>query len=123
MKVGRLECATAILLIVASGSTQAPADGTPFNRLSGKDIRTRVIGKTVTDGAHWSDFFDKSGALISWSQGRKSAGKWKIRGDELCIAEEAGTGATCYQVWISGDEISLRLDGLESSLTGYLRIR
>ena len=109
------------LLMAASGSTRALSDETPFARLSGKDIRTKVTGKTVTDGAHWSDTFDKAGELVSWSQGRKSTGKWEIRGDELCIAEEPGTDATCYQVWVSGDQISLRLDGAESTISGYLR--
>jgi hypothetical protein len=110
-----------LLVVAAGGSAQAPADETAFARLSGKDIRARVIGKTVTDGAHWSDTFDKSGALISWSQGRISAGTWEIRGDELCIAEEAGADVTCYQVWVLRDRISLRLDGAESTLGGYLR--
>ena len=109
------------LLVTAAGSTPAPADETPFARLTGKDIRARVIGKVVTDGAHWSDYFDRAGALISWSQGRKTVGKWEIRGEELCIAEEAGAGATCYQVWVAGEAISLRLDGVESTFSGYLR--
>ncbi|HKX06796.1 MAG TPA: hypothetical protein VJN67_01320 [Stellaceae bacterium] len=114
--------ATLIVPLVAVASAPPPlADETPFTRLLGKDIRARVIGKTVTDGAHWSDTFDKSGALVSWSQGRKSAGTWEIRGDELCIAEAAGADATCYQVWVARDEISLRIDGVESGFTGYLR--
>jgi len=99
------------------------ADETPFSRLLGKDIRARVIGKTVTDGAHWSDTFDRTGSLVSWSQGRKSTGTWEIRGDELCLAEAAGVDATCYQVWVARDAISLRLDGVESTFTGYLRNR
>lgn len=109
------------LLVVASGSAAAPAEETSFTRVLGQAIRTTVIGKTVTDGAHWSDTFDKSGALISWSQGRKSTGTWEVRGDELCIAEEAGAEATCYQVWVAREQISLRLDGAESTFTGYLR--
>lgn len=109
------------LIVVASGSMPASADETAFARLSGNDIRARVIGKAVTDGAHWSDTFDKSGAVISWSQGRKSTGTWEIRGNELCIAEESGADAICYQVWILRDQISLRLDGEESTLSGYLR--
>ncbi len=124
--MGRLASATAILVVLplfiaASGSTQALADDVQFIRLSGQDIRAKVIGKVVTDGAHWSDYFDRDGALVSWSQGRKSTGKWEIRGGELCIAEAAGADATCYQVWVSGEEISLRLDGVESTFTGYLR--
>jgi hypothetical protein len=110
-----------LLLVAAVGPTRGLADETQFSRLTDKDIRAKVIGRVVTDGAHWSDFFDKSGALISWSQGRKSTGKWQIRGAELCIAEGADMDATCYQVWVAGDEISLRLDGVESNFVGYLR--
>ena len=108
-------------LVVVASALPTLADETPFTRLLGKDIRARVIGKTVTDGAHWSDTFDQNGALVSWSQGRKSTGTWEIRGDELCIAEAAGADATCYQVWVARDEISLRLDGVESTFAGYLR--
>ena len=107
------------LLVAAAGSVLA--DEAPFTRLTGKDIRARVIGKVVTDGAHWSDRFDLDGALISWSQGRKSAGKWEIRGEALCITEGADPGPTCYEVWVAGDAISLRLDGVETAFTGYLR--
>lgn len=114
--------ATLMVLLMAIASAPATlADETSFTHLLGKDIRSRVIGKTVTDGAHWSDTFDTSGVLISWSQGRKSTGTWEIRGDELCIAEAAGADATCYQVWVARDEISLRLDGVDSTFTGYLR--
>src|SRR4029077_19008226 len=105
----------------AVGATRAPADGTPFTRLTGKDIRARVIGKIATDGAHWSDRFDRDGALISWSQGRKSTGKWEIRGEALCITEEADAGPSCYEVWVAVEAISLRLDGVETNFTGYLR--
>ena len=122
--MGRLERTIASLivpLVVVASALPTLADEMPFTRLLGKDIRARVIGKTMTDGAHWSDTFDKNGALVSWSQGRKSTGTWEIRGDELCIAEAAGADATCYQVWVARDEISLRLDGVESTFTGHLR--
>jgi hypothetical protein len=92
-----------------------------FLRLTGKDIRLTVIGKVVTDGAHWSDYFEKNGTLLSWSMGRRSAGKWEIHGDALCITEEASVNPTCYEAWIAGDEISLRIDGVETTFTGYLR--
>jgi hypothetical protein len=115
--------ATALLpLVVAVGpGNPATADEKPFVRLAGKEIRAKVIGRAVTDGAHWSDYFQKDGTLVSWSQGRKSNGKWEIHGEALCIAEELGTTATCYEVWVAGDQISLRVDGIESDLHGYLR--
>jgi hypothetical protein len=96
------------LFVVSAGPAPALADEIPFRHLTGKDIRAKVIGKVVTDGAHWSDYFDRGGALISWSQGRKSTGTWEIRGAELCLAEEAGAGTTtCYEVWVAADAISL----------------
>jgi hypothetical protein len=106
-------------IIACSGS--AGAEEKKFARLTGKDIRLKVVGKEVTDGAHWSDYFEKSGALVSWSIGRRHRGKWQIRGDELCIAEDAGDVPTCYEVWTSGEEISLRLEGVETTFNGYLR--
>src|SRR5579859_1848933 len=108
-------------LVAAIDLNSALADEARFTRLAAKDIRAKVIGKVVTDGAHWSDYFDKDGALISFSQGRKSTGTWQIRGGELCISEEAGAAPTCYEVWIAGEEISLRVDGVESTFSGYLR--
>ena len=109
------------LLVAAAGSTPAPADETPFTRLTGRGIHARVIGKIVTDGAHWSDRFDPDGALISWSQGRKSTGTWEIRGEALCIKEEGDAGPTCYEVWVAGNAISLRLGGVETTFAGYLQ--
>jgi hypothetical protein len=113
--------ATLILPVLVAAAGSALADGTPFTRLTGKDIRAKVIGKVVTDGAHWSDYFEKGGVLVSWSIGRKHTGKWEIRGDELCVTEAAGESPTCYEVWSAGDEISLRLQGIETTFTGYLR--
>lgn len=110
-----------IVLTVVGQSDRVLAGEKPFAHLSGREIRLKVIGKVVTDGAHWSDYFDKGGALVSWSIGRKHTGKWEIRGDELCVTEAAGESATCYEVWSAGDEISLRLQGIETTFTGYLR--
>lgn len=96
------------------------AEERKFTRLDERDIRSKVIGKVITDDAHWSDYFAADSSLVSWSLGRKSLGRWQIRNSELCITEEDG-GSTCYQVWMAGEEISLRLEGVEPTFTGYLR--
>jgi hypothetical protein len=36
-------------------------------------------------------------------------GTWKIQGDKLCRSKEKTKPLTCYEVWMSGDSISLRL--------------
>ena len=123
--MGRLASAIATVVLMLPVATFgwfcALADEAQFTRLSATDIRAKVIGKVVTDGAHWSDYFDKEGSLVSFSQGRKSTGTWQIRDRELCISEEAGAAPTCYEVWVAGDEISLRIDGVGSTFSGYLR--
>jgi hypothetical protein len=92
-----------------------------FTRLGAKDIRLRVIGKVITDDIHWSDYFRRDGTLLSEGMGRKTASKWQIRNDELCVIKDARDDGTCYEVWLSDDEISLRLDGIETPFQGYLR--
>jgi hypothetical protein len=109
---------TVLATVVCSG--HAHGEEKKFTRLSGKEIRLKLIGKIVTDRAHWSDYFEKDGVLVSWSIGRRRTGKWTIYGDELCITEEADQSPTCYQVWIAGGEISFRLKDIETTFNGYL---
>ncbi len=76
-----------------------------FRMLKEKQIRAVVIGRTITDEAHWSDYFRKDGSVVSMNMGRKSIGKWKIQ----------------YQVWVFKDEVSLRLEGIDTPFEAYLR--
>jgi len=110
------------LLLAISASSRVLADEKKLTRLTGRDIRLKVVGKEVTDGVHWSDYFEKDGVLIGWNIGRKHTGKWQIRGDALCVAEDAGEVPTCYEVWTAGDEISLRLDGVDTTFVSFLRM-
>lgn len=84
----RLPIIVAVLILPVLALAACPhrvlAEGKKFLRLTGKDIRLKVIGKVVTDGAHWSDYFEKDGSLVSWSMGRRSSGIWEIHGDALC---------------------------------------
>src|SRR5258708_13209125 len=90
-----------------------------FRMLKEKQIRAVVIGRTITDEAHWSDYFRKDGSVVSMNMGRKSIGKWKIQNNELCIYKKELDG--CYQVWVFKDEVSLRLEGIDTPFEAYLR--
>jgi hypothetical protein len=39
----------------------------------------------ITDSVHWSDAYERSGTVRSYSMGHNSSGKWSIQGDELCL--------------------------------------
>ena len=51
-----------------------------FGLLKAKQIRARVVGKDISDGVHWSEYYRKDGALISMEMGTKQTGTGKSRG-------------------------------------------
>jgi hypothetical protein len=102
----RLLVAAALTIVVT-----LPADAEEnFEILKAKQIRARVVGKDISDGVHWSEYYRKDGALISVDMGTQRTGIWKIQGDKLCKSKEKNKPLICYEVWMSGDTISLRLN-------------
>jgi hypothetical protein len=83
-------------ILLAASLDRGEAEERKFMRLTGESIETKVSGKVLTDEVHWRDYFRKDGALLSNSMGRKTTGKWQVRGNELCLTEEGVD--TCYQV-------------------------
>jgi hypothetical protein len=97
--------AVALTIVVA-----LPADAEEnFDILNAKQIRARVVGKDISDGDHWPEYYRKDGALVSADMGTQRTGIWKIQGDKLCKTKAKTNPLTCYEVWMSGDNISLRL--------------
>lgn len=81
--------------------------------LSGAAIRTTIIGKTITDDAHWADRFEPDGRLSGHDMGREYVGHWKIVENELCLTHQAKHPVTeCYEVWIKGNQVEYRRDGV-----------
>jgi hypothetical protein len=91
-----------------------------FELLNAKQIRARVVGKDVSDGVHWSEYYRKDGALISVDMGTQRTGIWKIQGDKLCNSKTKTNPLTCYEVWMSGDTISLRLNKEDTHFIGVV---
>jgi hypothetical protein len=96
------------------------ADG--FRQLSAADIRSRVVGQVITDEAHWSDHFRSDGTLRAVELGNDIPGAWKLHGDELCMTRryKAGPETQCYEVWMKGDSVEYRRDGVTTAY-GVLR--
>jgi len=91
-----------------------------FGLLKAKQIRARVGGKDISDGVHWSEYYRKDGALISMDMGTQRTGIWKIQGDKLCKSKAKTNPPTCYEVWMSGDNISLRLNKGDTHFIGVV---
>jgi hypothetical protein len=108
-------------LLVAAALTieiSVPGDAEEnFEMLKAKQIRARVVGKDISDDVHWSEYYRKDGALISMDMGTKQIGTWKIQGDKLW---EQTKPLTCYEVWMSGDSISLRLHKGDDHFIGVI---
>jgi len=100
--------------------SQAADAAEKFQKLSGTQIKARLVGMEITDEVHWADVFAADGTLTSYSMSRKSIGKWRVQKDELCI-EKGKDGDFCYQVWLSGNKIELRREGSNYPLEGVLQ--
>jgi hypothetical protein len=94
------------LTIMTSVATDAEKN---FEVLKAKQIRARVVGKDISDGVNWWEYYRKAGTLISVDMGTQRTGIWKIQGDKLCKSNEKTKPLICQEVWMSGDNISLRL--------------
>src|SRR5262245_42995276 len=93
--------ARTIRLLIAGALTMAinaPASTEEnFKQLNANQIRARVIGKDITDGVHWSEYYRKDGALVSVDMGTQRTGTWKIQGDKLCKTDGKNKQLTCYR--------------------------
>jgi hypothetical protein len=79
-----------------------------FKLLGEKEIRARVVGKDVTDSAHWVNYLRPDGVLLSSEMGRKWTGTWKIQNHKLCMSNPNLESLSCNEVWMSGANIRLR---------------
>ena len=79
-----------------------------FKLLGEKEIRARVVGKDITDGAHWANYLRPDGVLRSSESGSKWTGTWKIRNNKLCMSNPNLESPNCNEVWMSGTNIRMR---------------
>ena len=100
MKTLARSVALATLAMIAFTSVDAISEE-KFQKLSGSQIRARLVGMEITDGVHWADMFAANGILTSYSMSRKTTGKWSIQKDELCIDRGQDDGGKAQS---QGDE-------------------
>ena len=88
--------------------------------LGEKEMRATVVGKDITDGSHWSIYLRPDGSLVGAKSGSRWIGTWNIQGNRLCLSNPGGKALDCYDVWMSGQTISLRLKKDDDSFVGVI---
>ncbi|MCY1335074.1 chromate efflux transporter [compost metagenome] len=83
---------------ILCAATAALADG-KFKRLSAGEIKKGLVGKVVTDGAHWSDKFKTDGTLESIMHGQIQQGRWRRSG--LAIVPFLYGGVVTEHHWLN----------------------
>ena len=83
-------------------------------------FRSKFTRMEMTDNVHFADVYGASGALKTYSMGKKKDGKWRVEKDELCVDRGKDDGG-CYQVWISGKNVEFRREGLPATTEGILQ--
>lgn len=101
---GRMVCACIWMGVAMLCATTAVMAEGAFTHLTPAEIKKAVVGKAVTDGAHWRDTFKPDGTLESIMHGHVQKGRWRVGRGELCMAYPNGKGTAeeCYEVWRQG---------------------
>jgi hypothetical protein len=104
----RVAAVTFVGAIVLATCAQAEEK---FQKLTGAQIRAKLVGMAVSDEVHWREIYERSGKVASMSMGRKRAGKWRIEKETLCVEFEKAP-PNCYEVWVSGRKVKLQREGI-----------
>ena len=108
--------AAALVCLTIHSSSVLAADN--FKQLNASQIKAAIIGKSVTDDAHWSDHFYADGTLISLDLGETKRGAWALRGSELCLTrndKKNRTETECSEVWMAGERIEYQRFGVTAA--------
>jgi hypothetical protein len=99
----QLAAATTALLGVLAFQPPAAAEQ-KFQKLTGAQIQAKFPGME-----------------LNTSMGHKSAGKWRIQKDQLCLDTGDEPGGGCYEVWLSGRNVELRNQTSSTPLEAVLQ--
>jgi hypothetical protein len=98
----------------------APSAADDFRRLTGSQVRAAIAGMEFTDEVHWVELYGTGGTVTSLAMGKKTVGKWRVDGDELCVEFE--DSADCFEVSQAGARLRLKRSGTDGSpIEGVLR--
>ncbi len=102
-----------VITVVIGFSTTASAE--EFLKLTGAQIRTKFVGRQLTDESHWGEVYRPNGRLVSDEMGNTRVGSWRIVKNQLCKSYPDDGGSACFDVWISGRTVQMRIPGSTDS--------
>jgi hypothetical protein len=112
---------TAAMLAGATLLVAMPASAQEFRRINGAEIRAQIVGRDITDDYHWTEYYRRDGVLVVDDLGHRKNGRWAVERDTLCTANDRAARLRCWQVWISGSEVSLRERPEDRTPPAFLR--
>jgi hypothetical protein len=112
--------ATASLLIVLCLFSSVGIAQEMFRRLREKEIQARVVGNDIVDSSQWSMYLRPDGTLIRDELTRKVRGFWKIENNKLCLSSSNNNLLNCHEVWMSGQNVRLRVDKYEETFDAVI---
>ena len=107
---GAVLSVTAMAICVLSFSNSAGA-AEDFKKLNSAQIRRSFAAMEFTDQVHWVERYGADGTLTTREMGKTRVGTWRSEDDELCVDLGKDGGRECYEVWISGNTVELRISG------------
>ena len=110
-----LRVLTIILVLPALVSGSAANAQEMFRLLGEKEIHAKVIGNDIIDSSQWSMYLRPDGTLIRNEMDRKVTGVWKIQKNKLCLSDRSNQLLNCHEVWMSGQNIRLRVNKAEET--------
>lgn len=103
-----------VMIAAAIGfSTNAGAE--EFQKLTGAQIRAKLVGRQLTDESHWGEIYRPNGRLVSDEMGNTRVGSWRIVKNQLCKNYPDDGGSACFDVWISGHMVQMKILGSADS--------
>jgi hypothetical protein len=117
MKPTPLAVAVVVSLIAFAPDAIAAANA---QRLSGVQIRARLVGMQMTDEVHYRFVYERDGTLKSFAMGVKKVGKWGVQKDELCL-QLGENDDGCYTVTLRGEHIEMVPSGLGGPIDGIIQ--
>jgi hypothetical protein len=112
-----------VLTGVSAGAAGPVSAADKFRQLTAAQIMDIIIGKAITDDAHWSDHFYPDGTLKSLELGEPLRGTWRLEGNSLCITRQDKRGkkeTECNEIWKSNERVEYRRFGTTAA-EGVLR--
>jgi len=108
--LGAVLSVTAMAFCGLSFSTN-PSAAEDFKKLNSAQIRRSFAAMEFTDQVHWVERYGSDGSLTTREMGKTRVGTWHSEDDQLCVDLGKDGGRGCYEVWISGNKVELRVPG------------